>query len=979
MDRVKRSITAQFTVTFALVSAVVVAGFVVMILTARSLQSADHQRSGSTRAIDTANQLEQSVLDLETGLRGYLLAGKPAFLQPYEQALGRYPQLALSLQVATAGDREAHGLSVAISAAVRDYVARWAAPVIRTAQTDLGAARRAEVGGAGKARVDAMRAQFATLLHRETTIHIDQVNRASDLARLVLILGTSAAVLFLGLIVLTALRTERALGAPLRRLAAAVSAVAGGDLAARVPAGGVAEVGAVVDGFNEMADALARQRASLDDHQSELEAQKSELEQALAALEERNAHIDRVRRFGDEMVAEGSSVETVAVTALRGLGDGAECEVGAIYLRDTESGEFLAVATRGIMPTDVEPVVEPGRGLAGRALAEAAPVSASHSETTLEIEGLTGVHRVLHELHVPIRHGEEPLGVISLGRLHDEPFSPTDLQLISDLAERTGSGCMQALATRRLSRTARDLGAVLETIDEGVYGVDPSGRITVVNRAGMELTGYTREELTGANSHELLHHSHDDGTPYPQADCPVLEVIRTGTAIRVTDEVFWRKDGTAFPVEYAAAPLFEDEKITGAVVTFLDRTAHRQLSRQRDTVHAITRVFAEGTTLDAARPQMLQAVCQGLGFELGLTWQLGSEPGTLTPVAGYAAPGYEDLLDRLGGERLPLEGTLAGLAVHWRDPIVCADLTVEPPRPGMPPDPRLRAAAGQPAFGRDGALISVAELFSSRPVAQAGLVETLRAIASQIAQHVERQRAEEGTQRMKDQIIANVSHELRTPLTAIDGWVHVLMGEEPGPLTDEQRRFLGIVKRNSDRLMRLVGDLLVAGQIEAGKLSLELEDVDVAALARETAESVAHSAQAKRIALMVHAAAPVHVRGDRQRLSQLLSNLVVNAIKFTPEEGSVDIRVSELDGSCRISVADTGIGIPRAERKHLFERFYRASTATASGITGTGLGLAISKAIAESHEGTLELADEDGPGTEFVVALPLTTREEIFT
>jgi signal transduction histidine kinase len=190
---------------------------------------------------------------------------------------------------------------------------------------------------------------------------------------------------------------------------------------------------------------------------------------------------------------------------------------------------------------------------------------------------------------------------------------------------------------------------------------------------------------------------------------------------------------------------------------------------------------------------------------------------------------------------------------------------------------------------------------------------------------------------------------------------------------------LGIVKRNSDRLMRLVGDLLVAGQIEAGKLSLEIEDVDVAALARDTAESVAHSAQSKRIALMVHAAAPVHVRGDRQRLGQLLSNLVANAIKFTPDEGSVDIRVRELDGTCRISVTDTGIGIPREDRKHLFQRFYRASTATASGITGTGLGLAISKAIAESHGGTLELADEDGPGTVFVVELPLTMREEVFT
>jgi signal transduction histidine kinase len=351
----------------------------------------------------------------------------------------------------------------------------------------------------------------------------------------------------------------------------------------------------------------------------------------------------------------------------------------------------------------------------------------------------------------------------------------------------------------------------------------------------------------------------------------------------------------------------------------------------------------------------------------------------LAPVSSYAAPGYEDLVGSLGGERLPMEGTLAGLGANWRDPVVCANLNVEPPRPGWAPDPRLRIGVGLPVLSRDGALISVAELFCSRDISEDGLADTLRAVAGQVAQHIERQRDEEETQRMKDQIVANVSHELRTPLTAIDGWVHVLLGEEPGPLTHEQRRFLGIVKRNSDRLMRLVGDLLVAGQIEAGKLNLEVEEVDVAAIARDTAESVAHSAQAKRIALTVHAAAPVRVRGDRQRLGQLLSNLVANAIKFTPEEGSVDIQVREVDRTCRISVADNGIGIPRADRKHLFERFYRASTATASGITGTGLGLAISKAIAESHGGTLQLADEDGPGTVFVVELPLNMREEVYT
>lgn len=290
----KRSITAQFTVTFALVSAVVVAGFAVMTLTAHDLRSTDHQRSGSTDALVAANQLEQAVLDLETGLQGYLLAGTPAFLEPYEAARQSYPGLARRLETATAGDGRAEGLSRAIANGVNQYVSRWAAPEIRTAQHDLAAARRAEAGGAGKARVDAMRDQFDPLLAHESTIHAEQVTRSNNLATLALVLGIGTTVLFVVLIALTAVRTRRGLVTPLRRLATAVAALTSGDLSARVPEGGAAEVGDVVTGFNRMAGALEHQREALEDHQAELEAQTAELQEALGSLEERNAHIELV-------------------------------------------------------------------------------------------------------------------------------------------------------------------------------------------------------------------------------------------------------------------------------------------------------------------------------------------------------------------------------------------------------------------------------------------------------------------------------------------------------------------------------------------------------------------------------------------------------------------------------------------------------------------------------------------------------------
>jgi PAS domain S-box-containing protein len=638
--------------------------------------------------------------------------------------------------------------------------------------------------------------------------------------------------------------------APLRRLASAVAAIAGGDLSVRVPEGGAAEVGELVDGFNRMAAGLEEQRDSLADHHDELEGQKIELQGALASVEERNRHIELLRRFGDRLAAEGS-VESVGAAVLEAMADAAGCEVGAAYILDPDAGVFGLVAARGLDRSHLTPVVTEGHGLPGRALIERRAVSAAGAETTMHVAGLAHRTQVRHELHVPILHGERTVGVIGLGRLRDRPFAEASLNVLAALAERAGVDCAQALSTRQLHRTAHELHAILETTDQGVYGVDTAGRVTLVNRAALEMTGFSRAELMGRSSHALLHHTRADGSPYPERECPVHLTCESGEGARITDEVFWRRDGTSFPVEYSVYPLFDAGEITGSVITFFDRTAHRQAQRHRDTQHALTRVFAEVPSLAEARPKMLAAVCQGLGFDIGLTWEAGEDASSLSAVATYAAPGYEDLAAALGAETLAIEGTLAERAIRAGEPVIWADLDRDPPRPHAPADPRLHTAIGLPVLSRSGRLVAVAEFFTSRSATEDGLIDTLRAVGSQVAQHIERQRAEEESQRVKDQIVANVSHELRTPLTAIDGWVEVLLDEEPGPLNRDQRRFLEIVKRNSDRLMRLVGDLLVAGQIEAGKLKLELEAVDMAELARETAELHGPAAATKEISLSI--------------------------------------------------------------------------------------------------------------------------------
>lgn len=224
--------------------------------------------------------------------------------------------------------------------------------------------------------------------------------------------------------------------------------------------------------------------------------------------------------------------------------------------------------------------------------------------------------------------------------------------------------------------------------------------------------------------------------------------------------------------------------------------------------------------------------------------------------------------------------------------------------------------------------------------------------------------------RIKDEFVALVSHELRTPLASIRGYLEVLLQEETGPLNEEQRRFLEIVDRNGVRLHGIVDDLLVLASVQAGKLQLSREQVDLPAVAAETLEMIAPAAADKGVELRSELDGQLLVDADRARVGQVFANLVSNAVKFTPAGGRVTIRSGADDGMVFVEVCDTGMGIPEQELPHLFGRFYRTSDASEQAIPGTGLGLAISRAIAEAHGGALEVAETSPQGTTFRLTLP---------
>jgi PAS domain S-box-containing protein len=971
--------------------AVVVGCFAILAVAYVSLHHEERQDDQAGDVLAASNLLERSVLDLETGLRGYLLSGRTVFLQPYHSAEAAYPAQIRNLDRLTAGQPSLRGRAVRLGDGVSAYVRGWTDPLIDLSVSNLAAARAREAGGGGKARVNALRLQFDALDRQQQVISAQQRRAARSTGQLTFILGVAGLLLAAAVITGLSVGLRRGVVVPVNRLAAAVGRLRRGDLSARVEARGTAEIGELAVGFNAMAEELEAARDEVEQQNAELQGQQAELQRVLTSAERQKEEAETLHRFGEQLAVQ-TQIEEVAAVTLREIADYAGAQVGAVYVLNEQSGVITFRGSRGMRAEDFTPELALGEGLAGRAAAERRPVPAGWAESSMRLPGLVGEREVRHEVHLPMLHRDRVIGVLSLGRSRDEDFTPAQIDRLGILVQGATLACAEALSLRRLEVLAGELESVMDSTDQGICRVDLYGSVTYINRAGLAQIGWTEAELLGRNAHETMHHTHPDGTPYPAAECPLLRAVYDNKGTRVSGEVFWRKDGSRFPVEASAYPIRDGGSVLGGVITFHDVSERRMAERQLSAQYQTARVLAEAESVREALPRVLELCCDQLGWQMSLVWVPGKDDRELHCLAAYARPGWEDQLALLSHETVTLGLGTAGRAWRWRQPVFVSGLgDAVPPKEGLPKEglpkeglpQNAQSRNGRPQddqdgmprgelavpLTRDGEVIAVVQLLGPEQPRIDGLPETIETIAAQLSQYADRKRSDATAARMKDQFVATVSHELRTPLAAMDGWLHILLDGEPGPLNEEQHRFLTTVKRNSDRLMRLVGDLLLIGQMDAGQFSLDLGDVDIVELVGETVALFEGAAAEKRIELIADTGSAAVVLGDRLRLGQLLSNLVSNAIKFTPEGGQVSIRVREQDGTCQVEVTDSGIGIPAADRTHLFERFYRASTAT--GTAGSGLGLAISKAIAEAHGGTIRIADSSGSGTRVLVEIPL--------
>ncbi|MBB3113583.1 two-component system phosphate regulon sensor histidine kinase PhoR [Paenibacillus phyllosphaerae] len=237
-------------------------------------------------------------------------------------------------------------------------------------------------------------------------------------------------------------------------------------------------------------------------------------------------------------------------------------------------------------------------------------------------------------------------------------------------------------------------------------------------------------------------------------------------------------------------------------------------------------------------------------------------------------------------------------------------------------------------------------------------------------------------ERMRSEFVANVSHELKTPIAAVKGFAETLLG---GAVNDPEisRSFLQIIFDESERLNRLIGDILELSKIESRRVPLQFSPVELTSFVGKTVDLMKSEATRKHITLNLQAEQGLYVEADEDRLRQIIMNLLSNGINYTPEGGKVSVKVEAIQHGVpvtdedadydhiRISIADTGIGIPKKDLPRIFERFYRVDKARSRSSGGTGLGLSIVKHLVELHKGSIWVDSRVGAGSTFIIELPV--------
>jgi PAS domain S-box-containing protein len=496
-----------------------------------------------------------------------------------------------------------------------------------------------------------------------------------------------------------------------------------------------------------------------------------------------------------------------------------------------------------------------------------------------------------------------------------------------------------------------------------ILAMDADCRLMEFNPAAEQLSGYRRDDMLGREMSELLIPEQNR----PRFSQHIRTYLTTGDPGEFTGQMrvpLLRADGTQRVVELTPVQVTVNaETVFCGFLRDLTEIehSHAELADQSERLSCLIATAIPGIVITDERGQITN-VSRSFGTMFGIQ-QLEQLPGT--PVI--------PLVDRI--------------ARVFADPARFTQRVTEVSRARQP-------ATGEQMMCADGRTIANdywpvlvdgrfrGELWLAWDVSERAALEEQRQrildtelAARRMAEQAQRQLTEQNQrlhriEEARNQFLAVVSHELRTPLTSIVSFSELIRGEAEG-LTSEGVQFLDIIERNADRLLRLVGDLLMLDRLEAGGLPLDLALVSIPDLSAEAVRSASAGAAKQGVTIDITTGAGPVMLADHRRLMQVLDNLIANAVKFSNRNSHVHVSATCDGRTWRVDVTDSGIGIPPDEAGLLFSRFVRASNARTAGLPGTGLGLSIVKVLVEMHGGHAEVDSTLGRGSTFSVFLPV--------
>ncbi|HYS53717.1 MAG TPA: ATP-binding protein [Thermoanaerobaculia bacterium] len=555
-----------------------------------------------------------------------------------------------------------------------------------------------------------------------------------------------------------------------------------------------------------------------------------------------------------------------------------------------------------------------------------------------------------------------------------------------------------------INREVRRTEAMIAGMSDGVVVVDREGKSVYINPAGERLLGQSQVGVPITQQSDVYRLRKEDGSTVDALELPTAQALATGKPIMDVTMMIARDD-KKIAISVNATPLQEGRRTTGAIVTFRDITERQHLEEELQLQAERAQILADAGAFFSSNidpvwvtQAIAERVAEVLGdwsavilktadsnelrvasiyhrdmSSLGLAWSYIYRQPLLVGegiIGQVVSTGYPAMISNLGSASTGVS-TQRNVTSYHAPTMQLASLLILPLRTRREMIGALVIAANDPERRMTDDKLPLAEQLAERAALAA---ENAKLYTEQ----VDARRKVEDLSRLKDEFLSIASHELRTPVTSIKGYTQLaktLIREQDLETSEE---YLDIALDQIDRMSRLILELLDVSRIETGRLEIRHEPISWIQFVRNLVHHHHTSVSDRRFHLNVPDSDLVVV-GDRDRLEQVLGNLLENAVKYSPEGSEIFVDVAVKGDQVVTSVCDRGIGIPNDELNQVFERFHRGRQVSSTNYGGLGLGLYITKQIVDRHGGSISVESKEGSGTTFFFALPATAAPAVDT